>query len=105
MSATDDLAALPSEVAQAAHVDDNGEVWWRAEDAERAVNALADAGLIVLGLDLREYDGDGRFSEIAWSDYRPTGSDDVERGRTAALTALSRADRTGNAVLITWQPA
>lgn len=102
VSADDDLAKLPVEVAEAAHVDPNGEVWWQADDAEQAVNALADAGLIILGLDLRDYEDDGRFFEVAWSSFEPTGSDDVERAREAALAALARPDRTGNAVLITW---
>jgi hypothetical protein len=105
VSAADDLASLPPDLAESANVDDNGEVWWRSDAAERAVNALADAGRVILGLDLREYDNDGRFFETAWSAFEPTGSNDVERGRSAALAALARPDRTGNAVLITWQPA
>lgn len=105
MSADDDLRLLPPGVASAATVDANGEVWWRSADADTAVNALADAGLVILGLDLREYDDDGRFYETAWSAYQPTGSGDVEAARWAALTALARPERTGNAVLITWQRA
>ncbi len=103
MSTVDDLASLPHEVAAAANVDANGEVWWHAQNAERAINALADTGLVVLGLDLREYDDQGNFFETAWSDYRPSGNNDVEEARTAALAALRRPDRSGNAVLITWQ--
>jgi hypothetical protein len=103
--ARDALALLPADVAESAHVDASGEMWWFSEDAERAVNALADAGLVILGLDLRDYDDEGRFFEVAWSAFQPTGSDDVEEGRAAALAALSRPDRTGNAVLVTWQPA
>src|SRR4051812_26236185 len=84
----DDLASLPDNVAGAAHVDDNGEVWWPSDEAERAVHALANAGHVILGLDLREYDAEGRFYEIAWSTFQPTGDDDVERSRAAALAAL-----------------
>jgi hypothetical protein len=102
VSAAEDLVKLPADVAESAHVDTNGEVWWQGQDAERAVDALADAGLVILGLDLRDYGGDSRFFETAWSSYGPTGSDDVERARVAALAALARPDRTGNAVLITW---
>ena len=105
MSASDDLASLPPDVVETAHVDDNGEVWWRLEHTERAINALADAGLVILGLDLREYDDGGHFLEVAWSAFQPTGSDDVECGRAAALAALARPNRTGNAVLVTWQSA
>jgi hypothetical protein len=97
-----DLDRLPQAVASAATVEPNGEVWWRVADAEAAVNALADAGLVILGLDMREYDEDGQFYEWAWSIYNPTGADDVEAARRSALEALRRPDRTGNAVLITW---
>jgi hypothetical protein len=105
VSTTDDLALLPPDVAGSARVDDNGEVWWHSADAERAVNALANAGLVILGLDLREYDAEGRFFETAWSALEPTDANDVELGRSAALAALARPDRFGNAVLITWRPA
>ncbi len=44
------LAALPRDVAGSAHVDAIGEVWWHSQGAERAVNALADAGHVILGL-------------------------------------------------------
>jgi hypothetical protein len=84
---------LLREVAQAATVDENGEVWWQASDAEAAVNALANAGLVILGLDLRDYDDSGAFVEIAWSDYRPTGTNDVEAAPLAALQALARRRR------------
>jgi hypothetical protein len=60
MSAADDLRLLPHGVARTATVDANGEVWWRSGDAETAVNGLADAGLVILGLDLREYSGSTR---------------------------------------------
>ncbi|HKE65565.1 MAG TPA: hypothetical protein VKB59_13090 [Micromonosporaceae bacterium] len=90
-------------MAETATVEENGEAWWTAQHGEAAINALADAGFVILGLDLREHDGEGRFVEVAWSDYRPTGTGDVERGRAAALKAWSRRDRFGNAVLISWQ--
>jgi hypothetical protein len=47
--AIDDLAAFPRDVAESVHVDAIGEVWWHPQDAERAVNALADAGHVILG--------------------------------------------------------
>jgi len=81
----DDLLRLPPLVAEAATVDENGEVWWTAQYGEAAINALADAGFVILGLDLREYDSAGHFIEVAWSDYRHTGLRDVELGRAAAL--------------------
>jgi hypothetical protein len=103
VSAPDDLALLPTDVAESANVDANGEVWWHTAHAGRAINALADAGLVILGLDMREYDDTGAFVEWAWSDYRPYGRDDVASARSAALAALDKPDRTGNAVLITWE--
>jgi 2-phospho-L-lactate transferase/gluconeogenesis factor (CofD/UPF0052 family) len=47
--AVDDPAALPRDVAESAHVDAIGEVWWHSQGAERAVTALADAGHVILG--------------------------------------------------------
>ena len=35
-------------MAESAHVDANGEVWWLSQDAERAVNALADERHVIL---------------------------------------------------------
>jgi hypothetical protein len=49
--AVDDLAALPRDVAESAQVDANGGVWWHSQDAERAVNAPADAWHVILGLE------------------------------------------------------
>lgn len=84
---------------------DNGEVMWPAEQAEEAVVALADAGLIVLGLDVRDYSGDGGFVEVAWSSFDPSGEDDAARSRDAALEALRRSPLPGDWVLVTWQRA
>jgi len=55
---------------------------------------------VVLGLDMRDYDDDGFFLEIAWSVYR--GVDPVE-DREAALSALAREGLPGDWALITWQ--
>jgi hypothetical protein len=46
--AVDDLAALSHDVADSVHVDAIGEVWWHSQDAERAVNALADERHVIL---------------------------------------------------------
>ena len=48
MSTEEDLALLPGEVAAAAKVLDVGEVEWPPSLAQRAINALADAGLVPL---------------------------------------------------------
>jgi len=101
--AAHDLAVLPSDVAEAATIADNGEVLWQVADAGRAVEALTGAGFMVLGLDVRDHDEGGRFVETAWSVFEPTGSDDVEKSRRAALAALERLDVAADEVLITWR--
>lgn len=65
--------------------------------AVEVVNAMADHGLVVLGLALRSDDDGvtlpGLSTEIAWSAYqhdRATDTDPVEGGRTNALLALAR---------------
>jgi hypothetical protein len=60
---------------------------------------LAQSGRLVLGLDLRSYNDDGSFYEIAWSSFDGT---DVMAARDSALLALRRADLPGDWVLITW---
>lgn len=96
----DDLDALPLPLRLSARVDANGEVAWPRTDAAAAVNALADAGRVVLGLDLRTYDADG-VMEIPWS---ASGWGDPERARQAALAALAREDMPTDVewVLVTW---
>lgn len=47
----------------------NGEVSWPIGEAELAINALADAGVVILGLDVRHVDKDGRTQEVAWSSF------------------------------------
>jgi len=108
-----DLQRLPEHVRDAAHVLRNGEVMWRDTDAAAAVEALADAEHVVLGLDVRFYDPDERFVEVAWSVYRldPTRSHDknVEAARVAALDKIERIDELAlpepgesRFVLVTW---
>ncbi|NQY58045.1 MAG: hypothetical protein HRT86_16465 [Ilumatobacteraceae bacterium] len=87
---------------------DGAEVMWRRADVADAIDALADAGKVVLGLDLRRVDADGRFIELAWSAFEPTGDDDCRTGRLAALSALERVDADGRVnefewVLVTWE--
>jgi hypothetical protein len=81
-------------------VDANGEVAWPLAGAAAVVNALADAGRLVLGLDLRSYDADG-VMELPWSYF--DGSDS-EGAREAAHAALQRKDLPPGLpwVLITW---
>ncbi len=98
----EDLPALPAEVQASARVLDNGEVMWPADYAGSAIDALAEGGFIVLGLDVRDYHDDGRFVECPWSDFRPTGRDDAARDRQAALDALGRSPLPGQWVLVTW---
>jgi hypothetical protein len=104
-----DLSMLPDDVRDAARVRENGEVEWPLADAPRAIDALAGAGRIVLGLDLRSYP-DGGTMEIPWSDFEPKSDDDqdIEEARQAAHAALARDNfaehrHLAEWVLITWQ--
>jgi hypothetical protein len=108
-----DLSALSEELRAAARVDGNGEVSWPDSLAAAAVNGLADGGAMVLGLDVRFYDSDDRFFEIAWSASGPSNSRtdaaNVEACRRDALTALKDIDTlsvpegtVARRILITW---
>ncbi|MFJ4267900.1 hypothetical protein [Paenarthrobacter nicotinovorans] len=39
--------------------------------APAVIEALADSGWLVLGLDIRDYQGDGTFLEVLWSTEVP----------------------------------
>ena len=68
-----------------------------------AINALADAGRIVLGLDVRDYPDGDAFVEVSWSRFEPAGRvDDVELAREHALSALLRPDLPGTCFVVTW---
>ena len=108
-----DLSALPEEVQAAARVDANGEVSWPDSTAAAAINGLADSGVIVLGLDLRYYDANDTFYEIAWSSFQPDPSappaTNTADARNAALTSLAKIDEhespdntVERRVLVTW---
>jgi hypothetical protein len=96
----DDLEVLSDELRSQARVDPNGEVSWHVRDAPAVLSELAEAGRVVLGLDIRDYDNDGTFLEIAWSVYN--GADPFE-ARVAALDALARDGLPGEWALITWR--
>ena len=98
-----DLAALPASIQDSARVLDNGEVMWRLAEAQDAIEALAIAHRIVLGLDIRDYQHDGSFYEVAWSSFGPDGADDVNRSCRAALDALRSRPVPGGWVLVTWR--
>jgi hypothetical protein len=110
----DDLALLPADVRAQARVYQNEEISWPIGDAARAINSLADAGCVILGLDVRRHDTDGGIWETAWSDFSATdgyrqgrvGDDSilVETSRVHALQALAREDTSefGDWILISW---
>lgn len=106
---------LPESVRNAAIVLENGEVMWPFEHAEAALIALAHAGHVVLGVDLRSDGPDGTTSrtglatEVPWGSYEPRASrDPIRDARDSAVASL----RTLNAgalaaegygwVLVTW---
>jgi hypothetical protein len=96
----DDLGVLADELRSLARVDPNGEVSWQVRDAPAVLAQLAEADRVVLGLDVRDYDDDGSFVEIAWSVY--DGADPLE-ACDAALRALERDELPGDWALITWR--
>jgi PAS domain-containing protein len=109
-----DLSGLPAEVVETARVDDNGEVSWRDIDTGAALESLAEAGRVILGLDVRFYDADGKFYEIAWTAFRSDEKLDeastVRRALDDARTGLARIDEleppddtVERRVLVTWR--
>jgi hypothetical protein len=108
-----DLDRLPPDVRRSATLLYNGEVEWTLTNATLAVNALAAAGFVLLGLDVRLYDPDGQFVEVAWSSFEPsTGRDlgDRQRACATAVAALDSAavefeDSYDVRVLVTWGAA
>lgn len=97
-----EMSALPKAVKRSAHFAGSGEMMWRIESAATAIEALANAERIILGLDVRDYSLDGSFTEAPWSSYEPNGHHDVEAARDSALAALARNDVPGEWILITW---
>ena len=106
-----DLTFLPVDVQQAARRTTSGrEVLWPRDSAASAIEALAAAGRIVLGLDLRRYDTDQSFLEAPWSIFDPSSrplEPLVAAARQVALDALMRADdgewNQYDWVLVTWK--
>jgi len=97
-----DLGLLPADLRAAARVDPNGEVAWPVAFAHDAIVALARAGFVVLGLDVRTYGADGSIMEVAWSSFGGTVSiDSITEARDEALDALGRPDLPGDWVLVT----
>ncbi|HEU5043420.1 MAG TPA: hypothetical protein VFT75_04725 [Nocardioidaceae bacterium] len=96
----DDLDVISVELRSRARVDPNGEVSWHVQDAQAVLTELAEAGRVVLGVDMRDYNDDGTFVEVAWSVYE--GTDPVE-ARTTAQQALGRDALPGDWALITWR--
>lgn len=106
-----DLTFLPIEVQQSARLADNGhEVMWPRAEGPTVLAALASAGRVVLGLDLRRYDAEGAFFEASWSSFDPMGAPDstkVDAARDSAIEALRRADEGDwdhyQWVLVSWR--
>ena len=105
-----DLSRLPDGVRASARVRENGEVEWPLAEVTGAIDALADDGRVILGLDLRSYP-DGETVEVPWSSFEPgdsIGATAVEAGRSAAHAALARENfaelrEYAEWVLITWR--
>jgi hypothetical protein len=98
-----DLDCLPPDVQASARVLPSGEVCWALSHVVIALDSLARAGRVVLGLDVRDYHTDGTFIENAWSVFEPTGSpDDPDSAREQARSALMRPDMPGDVIVVTW---
>jgi len=95
---TDDLGVLSAQLQSQARID-GGEVSWHVGVVPTVLGELAQAGRVVLGLDVRDYDEDGSFLEVPWSVYE--GSDPVA-ACDAALLALASEELPGEWVLVTW---
>lgn len=100
--AVDDLEVLPADLQARTRRHQNGEVSWHLNDAASVVTALADAGRVLLGIDVRSYAADGSFIETAWSVYNGA---DPNVARDLALSALAREDLPGDWALLTWGPS
>jgi hypothetical protein len=104
----DHMAALPEDVRSTAIWLDNGEVMWPFEVGQLVVDALVSTGHVILGVDARERHDAGRVTEVAISDYWPTGdASDVENSHRAALAAIARAEAVTGweqpNILLTWR--
>jgi hypothetical protein len=101
-----DLAVLPDDVRRHAHVFANSEVAWPNDHAEAAVEAIAAAGRIVVGLDARTLHEDGTLMEVPISAWQERPGElrraAVERARQEALESLPLARSEGTHVLIDW---
>ena len=112
-----ELTFLPDSLQNSAiWVASGHEVMWPFDDAEAAIEALAAARRVILGLDLRSDGRDvpherltGLATEVPWSSFDPSASiTPVEDGRRAAIEAVQRpaiAELVADGyswVLITW---
>lgn len=100
------LARLPEGLRATAKVFANGEIAWPNEDAENAINELADAGHIITALAARSISSKGQMTEIPigeWTDQGEPREAQVDAARTFALEALPSALAEGDFVLIDWE--
>jgi hypothetical protein len=116
MADKDNLSSLPEDVRARARIAANGEVSWPIAEAGTAIDSLAGAGLVILGIDVQRYDDQGHTWETAWSDfsttdrYRQTEVGDrsalIEASRLHARQALARDETAefGDWIRVSWQP-
>jgi hypothetical protein len=110
--AAQDLTQLSDRLRDAVRIDANTEVSWPLGLAAQAIDELAASGCVLLGLDLRDYDDDGNFVEVAWSAHLGGGSgrEEIETARVEALAGVRRAlveasNWNDPWVLVTWKAA
>jgi hypothetical protein len=99
---------LSLKALRAAIIEPNGEVRWSLDVVAEAITELADAGMVVVGLDIWP-DREGAPTEIPFLAY-PGGhaAGDVQRARDFALAALPAVPDYGwddPNILVTWIPS
>ncbi len=84
----------------------NGEVMWARSHAHQVLRALTDAGLEILGLDLRKYTPDGGTHEAPWSSIQPDdGATNLDRALRSFEAAVDSDLTDYPWVLITYRSA
>ncbi len=89
----ENFSSLPDEIQSSARILPNGEICWPFGVASAAINAIANVGQVILGLDIRELDEAGKsLFEYTWSnsDTILKAVDAVEIGRSHAHASLNR---------------
>ncbi len=94
-----DLAILSERLRDAAMVA-GGDLGWPLEFAEEVIDALADAGAVVTGVEAWSVDAEGVPASVGWSSY-DLGDDYASTWETSVATARVEAKQVLAGVLET----